>query len=541
MRDYETVYRELSVEILAREILHGSLTGLNAAIECCDRWAADGRIALRWISRDFEEETVTFETLREQSSRFANLLRARGIGCGDVVGGLLPRIPELLVVAIGTWRIGAIYQPLFTAFGPAAIANRITAGKGSQAKLIVTDASNRPKLDDVAGCPPALVVGSGDRADFAAALSAQSPDFAPVLLRGDDPFITLFTSGTTGHPKGVRHPLRMLLPTAVYMRDGLDLRPEDRYWNMADPGWGYGMITGVVGPLLIGHATILVEGGFAVETAVRAIGGERITNLAAAPTVFRMMMAAGAGAVAPIAGQLRVASSAGEPLNPEIMRWAARVLRVPLHDHYGQTETGMMMNNHHGLRHPLKAGAAGLAMPGFSLAVLDDLLNPVPPGTPGNLAVDRRNSPLFPFDGYWHAETPSFRQDWYLTGDTMQQDADGHFFFVGRKDDIINSSGYRIGPFDVESVIIEHPSVAEVAVVGKPDPERTEIVKAFIVLRPGTTASDALKIELQNHVRSRLALHAYPREIDFIAELPKTPSGKVQRFMLLEERHGGAV
>jgi acetyl-CoA synthetase len=301
------------------------------------------------------------------------------------------------------------------------------------------------------------------------------------------------------------------------------------------------MITGVVGPLLIGHATILVEGGFAVETAVRAIGGERITNLAAAPTVFRMMMAAGAGAVAPIAGQLRVASSAGEPLNPEIMRWAARVLRVPLHDHYGQTETGMMMNNHHGLRHPLKAGAAGLAMPGFSLAVLDDLLNPVPPGTPGNLAVDRRNSPLFPFDGYWHAETPSFRQDWYLTGDTMQQDADGHFFFVGRKDDIINSSGYRIGPFDVESVIIEHPSVAEVAVVGKPDPERTEIVKAFIVLRPGTTASDALKIELQNHVRSRLALHAYPREIDFIAELPKTPSGKVQRFMLLEERHGGAV
>ena len=259
----------------------------------------------------------------------------------------------------------------------------------------------------------------------------------------------------------------------------------------------------MVGPLLLGHATTFHEGAFTVDGTARVIAGQRITNFTAAPTVYRLMMAAGDAAMAPIACQLRVASSAGEPLNPEVVRWAERVLRVPLKDHYGQTETLMTVVNHHSLRHTVKLGAAGLAMPGFSLAILDDELRPVPPDTPGVLAVHRKNSPLFPFDGYWHAETPAFQGDWYLTGDTMQQDAEGHFFFVGRNDDMITSAGYRIGPFDVESVIIEHPAVAEVAVVGKPDPERTEIVKAFVVLRPGIDASDALKTELQQHVRTR--------------------------------------
>jgi len=535
MRDYQDAYRELSVPALAQEVLQGSLDdGINAAIECCDRWADGGRVALNWIGRDFAEETVTFAELRDQSSRFAGLLRARGIGKGDVVGGLLPRIPELFVVVLGTWRVGALYQPLFTAFGPAAIASRVTSAGGSQAKLIVTDEANRPKLDDVANCPPVLVVDRGRTgpAEFAAALAAQSPDFAPVMLRGSDPFVILFTSGTTGSPKGARWPLNMLLPTAVYMRDALGLQPEDRFWNVADPGWAYGMIYAVVGPLLLGHATTFFEGGFTVDAALRMITGQRITNLAAAPTVYRLMMAAGDAAMAPVVGQLRVASSCGEPLNPEVVRWAERVLRVPLNDHYGQTETLVTVANHHGLRHKVKLGSAGVPIPGFSIAVLDEELRPVAPDTPGVLAVHRKNSPLFFFDGYWHAETPSFQGDWYLTGDTMQQDADGHFFFVGRNDDIITSAGYRIGPFDVESVIIEHPAVAEVAVIGKPDPERTQIVKAFVVLRPGIDPSDALKTELQQHVRTRLSLHAYPREIEFIAELPKTPSGKVQRFLL---------
>ena len=276
----------------------------------------------------------------------------------------------------------------------------------------------------------------------------------------------------------------------------------------------------------------MYEGAFTVDSTVKVIVRGAITNMTGAPTAYRLMMAAGDDAVAPIGQQLRVASSVGEPLNPEVVRWAERVVRCPLHDHYGQTEIAMLVNNYHGLHHQVKLGSAGVALPGFELAVLDDSLQPVPPGVPGILAVHRERSPLFTFEGYWHAETPSFRGEWYLTGDTMQQDEDGHFFFVGRNDDIITSAGYRIGPFDVESVMMEHPAIAEVAVIGKPDPERTEIVKAFAVLRQGFEPCGELVDELQQQVRKRLSLHAYPREIEFLAELPKTPSGKVQRFLL---------
>ena len=512
----------------------GLEAGVNAAQACCDRWADEERVALEFVARDFSRESVTFRQLSQDSARFANALAARGVGRGDVVAALLPRIPELLTVVLGVWRAGAIYQPLFTAFGPAAIESRVTAKGGSQAKLIVTDAANLAKLEGLANCPPVLTVdrGAPGASAFADELAAQSDVFAPVVLGADDPFVMLFTSGTTGSPKGVRYPLRFLLAVAVYMLDGLDLRAEDRFWNVADPGWAYGMLYAVIGPLLLGHATTFYDGPFTVEAAVRVIKTLGITNLAAAPTAYRAMMAAGDAAMADIAGQLRVASSAGEPLNPEVMRWAARALGCPMGDHYGQTEIGMVVNNHHGLSQDSKPGSAGLAMPGFELAVLDEALQPVAPGTPGVLAVSRSRSPLFMFAGYWRADSPNLSGDWYVTGDTMLQDADGHFFFAGRNDDIITSAGYRIGPFDVESVIIEHPAVAEVAVVGKPDPERTEIVKAFVVLRKGHAPSDELAAELQQHVRKRLSLHAYPREVEFVDELPKTASGKVQRFVL---------
>ena len=535
MRTYKEAYDSFSAAALERRVLRGSLTdGLNACVECCDRWADADRVALDWYGVGGERETVTFAALQQSAARFANLLAARGIGRGDVVAAMLPRIPELLTVMLGTWRAGAIYQPLFTAFGPKAVESRVTAPGGSQAKLIVTDAANRPKLDDVEWCPPMLLVDRSNpgATDFAAALLAQPADFAPVTLRGDDPFVIMFTSGTTGSPKGVRWPLRILLALAVYILDAIDLRPTDRFWCVADPGWAYGMLCTVIGPLQIGHATTMYNGPFTVDSTVRVIAAQRVTNLAAAPTAYRLMMAAGDAAMAPISRQLRVASSAGEPLNPEVARWADSVLHCPLHDHYGQTELAMLVNNHHGLLHPVKPGSAGLPMPGFQMAVLDDDLRPVPPHTPGVLAVHRRNSPLFTFDGYWRVDTPSLRGDWYLTGDTMEQDEDGYFFVVGRNDDIITSAGYRIGPFDVESVIMEHPAVAEVAVIGKPDPERTEIVKAFIVLRQGYQPDDALAAEIQQRVRSRLSAHAYPREVAFLDQLPKTPSGKVQRFVL---------
>jgi acetyl-CoA synthetase len=316
------------------------------------------------------------------------------------------------------------------------------------------------------------------------------------------------------------------------MRFGLDLRSDDVFWNIADPGWAYGLYYAVIGPLLMGHQTTLYHGGFSVESTVSLIDELSVTNLAGAPTAYRMMIAAGADAVAPIVGRLRVASSAGEPLNPEIMRWFAEHLDCPVHDQYGQTECGMVLANHHGLRHDVRPGSAGFALPGFTLAVVDEAGHPVQPGTEGMLAVDVAVSPLFFFEGYVGAESEGWVNGYYLTGDTVEQHDDGSISFVGRSDDVISSAGYRIGPFDVESCLLEHDAVAESAVVGKPDQQRGEIVKAFVVLHPGRSGDSALTAELTDHVRQRLGKHAFPREIEFVDSLPKTPSGKIQRFIL---------
>jgi acetyl-CoA synthetase len=311
MRDYFEAVRDFSAAALEKKILQGSLSaGLNACVECCDRWAHGGAVALEWYGATGSRKTVTFEQMRDDSARFANYLKSRGIGAGDVVAGLLPRVPDLFTVVLGAWRIGALYQPLFTAFGPAAVESRVTTAGGSKAKLIVTDATNLPKLDGLADCPPTLLVGEG----FAEMLATQSSDFAPVMMKGTDPFIMLFTSGTTGKPKGVRYPLSLLLPVASYMVDAVDLQPQDAYWNVADPGWAYGMLYAVVGPLLLGHTTTFYEGGFTIESTLRILLDRKITNLAAAPTAYRLLMAAGDEAMAPIAHQLRVGSSAGSQI-----------------------------------------------------------------------------------------------------------------------------------------------------------------------------------------------------------------------------------
>ena len=251
-----------------------------------------------------------------------------------------------------------------------------------------------------------------------------------------------------------------------------------------------------------------------------------------APTVYRMLRAADPEIIQPLRGKMRVLSGGGEPLNAELNRWSEEVLGQPIYEHYGQTEMGVNVCNHHGLLHRAKVGSVGVPSPGFHMAILDDDLNPIGPGGAGVLAVHRKTSPLFFFQGYWKADTPGFRGDWYLTGDTMCQDDDGYFFFVSRNDDLITSAGYRIGPADVEGVLIEHPLVAEAAVIGKPDVERTEVVVAFVVLRAGTNGSPELANDLQQLVRRRLSAHAYPRHVWFVADLPKTPSGKTQRFIL---------
>lgn len=495
----------------------------NACVALCDRHAGDGRVGLRWLSAQGHSQEITFDTLLDRAGRFANILAARGIVAGDRVAGLIPRVPDLLTVILGTLRAGAVYQPLFTAFGPKAIASRVQV---SRPRLVVTDEANRPKLG---GLPyPVLSIdATDDGASLADNLANADPDFPPVMVSGADPLFMMFTSGTTGTPKGVMVPVHMLRATASYMRYGLDVRPDDHFWNLADPGWAYGLYYGVIGPLLMGNACTLSEAAFSVERSYAVIERFGITNLAGAPTAYRQMVAS---PLEPPRG-VRVISSAGETLDPETAQRLADSFGAPARDHFGQTELGMVLCDHHGLDHPRRPGTIGFALPGFRAAVVSRDGVACPSGEPGLLAVDRR-SPLFWFGGYWGSTDAPFVGDYYLTGDSACEDPDGLFRFAGREDDVITSSGYRIGPAEVENALMEHPAVLETAVIGKPDPVRTEIVKAFVVARDGYPPSDALGDELSLFVKQRLAAHAYPREISFVAELPKTPSGKVQRFML---------
>jgi acetyl-CoA synthetase len=535
--DYARTHAQFDADRAAREVLGGDHAALNAAVLCCDRHCGTGRSALNAVARDGGSRRFTFDVLKEQSERFARVLRDEGIGAGDVVAGLLPRIPELIVTVLAAWRLGAVYQPLFTAFGPKAIAHRVAT---SGAKAIVSDAANRPKLDEVETRARIVTVAgeggapAGDL-DFHAAIASAPAGLAPVPRGPDDPFLITFTSGTTGPAKPLLVPLRAIVPYVVYVRDAVGLRPDDRYWNFADPGWAYGLYYAVTAPLAMGQETLLYDGPFSVESTVAIIRDHAITNLAGAPTAYRLLIAAGPHAVAPIRGQLRAVSSAGEPLNPEVIRWFDEHLAAPIHDHYGQTEMGMVLCNHHGLAHAVHPGAAGLSMPGFRTVVIDDRGAELPAGVPGHLAIDLARSPLFTFTGYLGMETPSLGARHYLTGDTAELNPDGSISFVGRADDVITSAGYRIGPFDVESALVEHPAVVEAAVIGKPDPERTEIVKAFVILHAGHVPSPALADELAAHVKRRLSAHAYPREVEFVETLPKTPSGKIQRFVLRNE------
>ncbi|WP_366929971.1 AMP-binding protein [uncultured Thioclava sp.] len=520
----------------AQKLLSGDLeTGLNACVECCDRHVASGRTALTWIATDGRFETYSFADLQEMAARAANVFSDAGVQPGDVVSGLLTRTPELMATVLGAWRVGAAYQPLFTAFGPKAIEQRLTT---SRARLVVTDSANRAKLDSVPNAPQVALVRAPDAdlppgdIDLRAAMAAAKPDFTPVMRLGSDLMLMMSTSGTTGAPKGVPVPLRAMMSFAIYMRDAVELREDDTFWNIADPGWAYGLYYAVTGPLALGRGTTFYEGGFSAETTYDLIEKLGVTNLAGSPTAFRLLIAAGPEAAARVKGKLRVVSSAGEPLNPEVIRWFDEHLAVPIHDHYGQTELGMVVNNHHGLEHPVRPGSAGFAMPGYRVAVLDPEGNELPTNQPGDLAVDIARSPLLWFTGYHGKPTPEIAGGYYRTGDSVEFAADGSLSFVGRADDVITSSGYRIGPFDVESALLEHPAVMEAAVVGVPDPERTEIVKAFVILSKGVESSDSLTEELRLHVKTRLSAHAYPRAIDFVSDLPKTPSGKIQRFLL---------
>lgn len=506
---------------------------VNAAEICCDRHAIDeGKIALRHRAPDGEIRDWSFAELKRRSSQLAHVFTKFGVRKGDRVAGLLPRTPELLITILATWRLGAVYQPLFTAFGPKAIEHRVAL---ADTRLIVTDAANLPKLSGLPQKASILVTGAVEGAldaDFWQEIDGQDDVFPPVPCGVHEPFLMMFTSGTTGLPKSLRVPIRAIAAFVGYMRDAVGLRASDRFWNLADPGWAYGLYYAVVGPLAMGVATVFHEGGFNVDSTYDTIARLGITHLAGSPTAYRLLAGDGPEKAARIRGQIRAVSSAGEPLNPETIRWFARHLDAPIRDHYGQTELGMVLCNHHGLDHPVRIGSAGYAVPGHRVVVLSSDARELGVGEPGELALDIARSPMMWFQGYEGREKAAFDAGYFRSGDTVELNEDGSISFVGRADDVITTSGYRVGPFDVESALIEHESVLEAAVIGKPDAERTEIIKAFIILKPGHRGDDALAEQLRRHVKARLSAHAYPREIAFVAALPKTPSGKVQRFVL---------
>jgi acetyl-CoA synthetase len=507
----------------------------------CDEHPA-GDVALRIVDGDLSTYEVTYRELRERSERFAAGLADLDVGPGDRVATLMGKSLDLVTTVLGIWRRGAVHVPLFTAFAPPAIELRL---RSSAAKVVVVDPSQRTKLDAVGvGC---RIVTAGDQArvgdlSVIELLDAHPTGIPAETVAGEDPFVMIFTSGTTGAPKGVPISVQSIAGLRLYLEYGLGVTEDDVYWNVADPGWAYGLCGAIVAPLAAGHTTTLLTAAFDPALTWRALDCLEVTNFAAAPTVYRALRAADADR--PDRPALRCLSSAGEPLDPDTLAWAREALGVEIRDHYGQTELGMVIANgwHPDIRHPLKTGSMGTPLPGWTVEVLrEDGKEIAPAAELGRVAIDIPNSPAMLFTGYHESPektaeriTPDGR--WYLTGDTASRDGDGYFFFSSRDDDVIIMSGYRIGPFEVESVLGEHPEVAEAAVVGVPDELRGEVIEAFVALRPGADASDALVAELQQLVKARFAAHAYPRTVHFVDALPRTPSGKVQRFLLRDRR-----
>ncbi|WP_194834718.1 AMP-binding protein [Nocardia sp. XZ_19_369] len=515
-----------------------------AADLLCDRHPADA-IAFTIVDRDLSSIDLTYGELRERSTRFATGLAQLGIQQGDRVATLMGKSTDLVVALLGIWRRGAVHVPLFTAFAPPAIAFRLEA---SGTSIVIADADQAAKLapgPDLPADPPWQLIVSGDAPEGTLGmldLLAEDAQHEPAaVIGGDGLLVELFTSGTTGTPKGVPIPLRALASFQAYQEFALDVRADDVFWNAADPGWAYGLYWAIMAPLASGVRGILLHAAFSPTLTWQVLGRFGVTNFTAAPTVYRALRADSAGASMHAA--LRRASSAGEPLTPEVVAWSQEHLGVAVRDHYGQTEHGMLICNswHEALDAEVPAGSMGRALPGWTCAVLSDDSDTIAPtGELGRVAIDTENSPLLWFLGYLNAPERTAQRytsdgRWYLTGDAGSQDENGFFRFSARDDDVIIMAGYRIGPFEVESVLVLHDQVAEAAVVGMPDELRGEVLEAFVVLRDGFAGSVELEAELQDLVKKKFAAHAYPRTVHFVESLPKTPSGKVQRYVLRQK------
>ena len=528
-------------EACARFVWRDSLDALgwsdgadvNLADTIVGRQAGAGP-ALRWFGKAGAERVYSFAELTALAARVAGFLRAAGVEKGDRVAGYLPRVPETLALMLGAWKAGAVYVPIFAGFGADAIAFRV---RHSGAKVLGTHHEYRARVPSL---PPGVVVmtvGGGRRAagevDFHEAIAAQPERCPSVMRRRDDPAVLLYTSGSTGPPKGVAIATNFVLAVHPYMKLGVDLRPDDVFWATGDPGWGYGLVCYMVA-LAMGVAVVSHEATPAAAFVLERLGELGITNLATTPTLLRGIMALGEAAVRARPPRLRCVSSCGEPLNAEVVAFFRSVWGLTPMDQYGASELGLPIGNFNALDMMVKPGSMGLPLPGCRMAIVDDRGTEVAPETVGHIGMAPSATGYYAL-GYWDdpARTRElFRGGWMTIGDLARRDADGYFWFEGRADDVIKSAGYRIGPFEVESVILEHPAVAEAAVVGKPDALRGQIVKAFVVLRTDVVDTPALVDEIVELVKRRVGRHQYPREVEVVRDLPKTETGKIQRFLL---------
>jgi acetyl-CoA synthetase len=528
--------------------------GLNIAHEAVDRHAAGpraDRVALRWLRKDGTVTEATYAELAVRTNRFANVLTSLGVGKGDRVFSLAGRLPELYLTALGTLKATGVFSPLFSAFGPEPIHQRLERG---DAKVLVTTPTLyrkkvAPVRERLPGLAHVLVVGDEDAGPGTTALgpllAAASDRFTIPPTDPEDMALLHFTSGTTGMPKGAVHVHGAVVAHHATGWSALDLHDEDVFWCTADPGWVTGTSYGIIAPLTHGVTTVVDEAEFDAERWYRVLEEQQVTVWYTAPTALRMLMKVGAEApAAHDLSRLRFVASVGEPLNPEAVLWGQEVLGLPIHDNWWQTETGgIMVANLAGA--DIRPGSMGRPLPGVEVGLLvrgadgraevrDGTVREVDgAGVDGELAL-RPGWPSM-FRGYLHDEeryARCFVGGWYLTGDVARRDTDGWYWFVGRADDVIKSAGHLIGPFEVESTLMEHPAVAEAGVIGVPDPVAGEVVKAFVSLRSGHEPSEDLALELLGFARKRLGAAVAPREIVFDADLPHTRSGKIMRRLL---------
>ena len=499
----------------------------------------NNKIALFWEGKDGEKKQLTYKELNTRADEFAGLLKDLGVGKGDRVFFFLPRIPELYYGVLGTVRAGAIVGTLFAAFGRQGLYERL---KNSGAQVLITNRELKKRVEKVQKDLPdlkyILEVDGKQPLGLTSANGKVENKIQPLGLE-KTPSIMMFTSGTSDTPvRGVVLPYSALEAQKRTAKLVLDLREDDVFWCSADPGWITGLAYGIFGGFLNGVSSVVYEGRFGPEKWYEILQNYKVSVWYTAPTALRMLRGAGEDLAKKFDfSNLRHICTVGEPLPAELVSWTKRVFGVPAHDTYWQTETGTIMIANL-ISEPIKPGSMGKALPGIEAAILDEKGKEVGPGVEGDLV----------FKSGWPSqmiaiwESPErfqsyFKGEWFITEDRAYKDEDGYFWFVGRVDDMIKTSGERVGPFEVESALISHPDVIEAAVVGKPDPLRGEIIKAFVVpARPGLAN---LEETLKQHVKKTLAGHAYPREIEFVEELPKTKSGKIIRRMLKDRERDG--